>query len=168
MNAARSGMGVAQILRILLLLVLLGLAGWLIFTIRGTLLPFAIAFILSYVLMPLVDGMESRGLNRLVAVVIIYACTLAVFVLLFRLVVPILLSGLDDMKNRIVGEKGLWTCAVANLADEPILFDRCESTDPDFSLVSPGLPFVLPPHGRDTLTVAFTPGTGSSQRADMV
>ncbi len=86
MNASRSGMGVAQILRIVLLLVVIVLAVWLVYTIRSTLLPFGIAFVLSYLLTPLVDHMEARGLNRMVGVLIIYAATVAVFVMLFILV----------------------------------------------------------------------------------
>ena len=79
MDERRTGMSVAQILRMVLLLIFLAVAGWLLYTIRGTLFPFAVAFILSYVLMPLVDRMEARGLNRMIGVLVIYASTLATF-----------------------------------------------------------------------------------------
>ena len=60
-----SGMGTAQILRIVIFLSLIVVAAWLLYTIRGTLAPFFLAFVLSYLLMPLVDFLESHRLNRL-------------------------------------------------------------------------------------------------------
>ncbi len=167
MNTARSGMGMAQILRIVLLLVFLVVAGWLVYTIRGTLLPFGIAFVLSYVLMPLVDRMESRGLNRMVGVLVIYASTVAVFVFLFITFVPVLVAGLSDMKDRIMGEMVVMPCVVVNRGDEPILFDRfqIDSPDSDFTLVSPALPLELPPGKQDTLMVQFKPSSKSLQTA---
>ena len=154
----RTGMSVAQILRMVLLLIFLAVAGWLLYTIRGTLFPFAVAFILSYVLMPLVDRMEARGLNRMIGVLVIYASTLATFVALFILVVPILLKGLDDMKDGIVGERSTWSCVILNRNSAPIKFDRVsvESSDPQFVVVSPS-DKEIPPGVQDTLLVEFRP-----------
>lgn len=126
MNAAHTGMSVTQILRIVILLLILVCAGWLIYTIRGTLLPFGVAFVLSYVLTPLVDRMEARGINRMVGVLIIYASTLVVFVFIFMTLIPIFLGGLVDMKNRIVGQRVLWTCVVENRGYDTIRFDGFE------------------------------------------
>ena len=160
MEERRTGMSVAQILRMVLLLIFLAVAGWLLYTIRGTLFPFAVAFIISYVLMPLVDRMEARGLNRMIGVLVIYASTLGTFVALFILVVPILLKGLDDMKDRIVGETSTWSCVILNRNNAPIKFDRVsvKSSDPQFVVVTPP-DKEIPPGVQDTLLVEFMPGS---------
>ena len=159
MNAAQAGMSVTQILRIVVLLVILVFAGWLIYTIRGTLLPFGVAFVLSYVLMPLVDRMEARGINRMVGVLIIYASTLVVFALIFMTLVPVFVRGLVDMKNRIVGERVLWTCVVENRGYETVRFEGFESTDPAYRVWAPSLPLDIAPQGADTLRIQFEPTT---------
>ena len=155
MNSPRAGMGVPQILRIILMLILLALVAWLIYTIRQTLLPFGIAFVLSYILTPLVDRLEAKGLNRILGVAVIYAAMIAVIVLLSRTFVPILVSGVSNMKVRILGEKAVWPCVVVNQSEEGVRLTRVESTHPDFDV--PGLPMVLGPGNADTLTIEFDP-----------
>ena len=43
-----------------------------VYAIRGMLAPFGIAFVLAYVLSPLVDQMEGRGLNRTFGILLIF------------------------------------------------------------------------------------------------
>ncbi|MDP6777848.1 MAG: AI-2E family transporter [Candidatus Latescibacteria bacterium] len=159
MNAAQTGMSVTQILRIVVLLLILVFAGWLIYTIRGTLLPFGVAFVLSYVLMPLVDRMEARGINRMVGVLIIYASTLVVFVLIFMTLVPVFVRGLVDMKNRIVGQRVTWTCVVQNRGYDTVRFDRFDSTDPSYRVWAPSLPLEIAPQESDTLRIHYEPAS---------
>jgi predicted PurR-regulated permease PerM len=161
MNSPKAGMGVPQILRIILMMILLALAGWLIYTIRQTLLPFGIAFVLSYILTPLVDRLEARGLNRMLGVVVIYAGLIAVIVLMSRTFVPIMVSGVSNMKVRIMGEKAVWDCAVVNRGQESVRIIRVESTHPDFDV--PGLPQVLEPGDTDTLTIEFDPSASDAR-----
>ena len=137
------------------MLILLALVAWLIYTIRQTLLPFGIAFVLSYILTPLVDRLEAKGLNRILGVAVIYAAMIAVIVLLSRTFVPILVSGVSNMKVRILGEKAVWPCVVVNQSEEGVRLTRVESTHPDFDV--PGLPMVLGPGNADTLTIEFDP-----------
>ena len=168
MDTARTGMSATQILRIVLLLVIIVLAVWLVYTIRGTLLPFGVAFVLSYVLTPLVDHMESRGLNRMAGVLVIYASTLAVLIAVFILIVPVLAQGVIDMKDRFVGERAMWPCVVVNQGERPIHLERTESSNPEaFSLLSPSLPVELLPGARDTLEVYFTPSDLSPQGGEL-
>jgi predicted PurR-regulated permease PerM len=58
--------------------VLLGIVGiigglWFIYAVRGILAPFILAFILAYVMTPLVDRMEGRGLKRTASILLIFA-----------------------------------------------------------------------------------------------
>ena len=54
------GLTVSQFLRGILVAAILVIAGWVLYTIRGTLVPFGIAFVVSYLLMPVVDYLESQ------------------------------------------------------------------------------------------------------------
>lgn len=58
--------------------VLIGIVGliaglWFIYTVRGILAPFILAFILAYVMTPLIDRMEGRGLKRTASILLIFA-----------------------------------------------------------------------------------------------
>lgn len=57
---------------------------WFVYTVRGILAPFVLAFVFAYVLTPLVDRMEGRGLKRTPSILIIF---LLVFTSLAFLVV---------------------------------------------------------------------------------
>lgn len=63
-----------------------GIAGavlglWFLYTVRGILAPFVLAFVLAYVLTPLVDRLEGRGLQRTWSILLIFAVTLSGLVL---------------------------------------------------------------------------------------
>ena len=64
---------------IVLISIVLGL--WFVYTGRGGLAPFALAFILAYVLTPLVDRMEGRGLNRTSSILLIFLGVFTVLIL---------------------------------------------------------------------------------------
>jgi len=53
---------IGQRLRILLGIIGIVAGLWFIYAVRGILAPFILAFILAYVMTPLVDRMEGRGL----------------------------------------------------------------------------------------------------------
>ena len=149
-----SGMGTAQILRIVIFLSLIVVAAWLLYTIRGTLAPFFLAFVLSYLLMPLVDFLESHRLNRLIAVVVVLITVFATVVVPLIVIAPMIARGAEDMFKRIVGEQGTWYCVVKNTGDTEVTVDRFESDLEDFKV--DGLPLKLAPGGQDTESAIFT------------
>ena len=113
MNEPSSGgLGTAQILRIVIFLGLIVVAVWLLYTIRSTLVPFFIAFVLSYFLMPVVDFLESHRLNRLIAVAVVLLAVFAVVVIPLIVVAPMIVRGTEDMVKSIIGEQGTWYCVV--------------------------------------------------------
>jgi predicted PurR-regulated permease PerM len=150
-------MGLLQVMRALMLLLGATFAAWLLYTIRDTLFPFSIAFFLSYVLAPLVDRLEARGLNRILGVLVIYACAIGAFVLLMFLFVPVLMDGLQDMKRRVVGDVGDWACEVRNTGNDELILESFSSTLPEFVLADPSLPIALNPGEVDTLRFEFLP-----------
>jgi predicted PurR-regulated permease PerM len=183
MNEPSSGgMSTAQILRIVIFLGLIVVAVWLLYTIRGTLVPFFLAFVLSYFLMPVVDFLESYRLNRLIAVVVVLLAVFAIVVIPLIVVAPMVVRGAEDMVKSIIGEQGTWYCAVENTGDTVVTIDRFESELEDFKV--DGLPLELTPvggdmesaapqaspkvvGGRDTLRVVFSPQADESRQASL-
>ncbi|MDA0710887.1 MAG: AI-2E family transporter, partial [bacterium] len=156
MNESRSGgMTIAQVVRIVLFVLAISVLVWLVYTIRGTLLPFGIAFVLSYLLMPLVDYLESHRINRLTAAIGVMITVFAMVGFPLFMVVPTLVSGTQDLVARMVGERGTWSCIVENVGPVPVTLDRYESNLEDFDIR--GLPRELDPGERDTLIVGFSP-----------
>ena len=183
MNEPSSGgLGTAQILRIVIFLGLIVVMIWLLYTIRSTLVPFFIAFVLSYFLMPVVDFLESHRLNRLVAVVVVLLAVFAIVVILLIVVAPMIVRGTEDMVKSIIGEQGTWYCVVENTGDDVVKIDRFESELEDFKV--DGLPLELTPGGgdaesvapqanpkvvggRDTLRVVFSPQADELRQASL-
>ncbi len=181
MNEPSSGgMSTAQILRIVIFLGLIVVMLWLLYTIRGTLVPFFIAFVLSYFLMPAVDFLESHRLNRLIAVVVVLLAVFAIVVIPLIVVAPVIVRGTEDMVKSIIGEQGTWYCVVENTGDTVVTIDRFESELEDFKV--DGLPLELTPGGgdaesaapqtspkmvggRDTLRVVFSPQVPEPRQA---
>ena len=155
MNEPSSGgMGTAQILRIVIFLGLIAVMIWLLYTIRSTLAPFFIAFVLSYLLMPLVDLLESYRINRLVAVVVVLITVFAIVFIPLIVVAPVIVRSTEDMVERIIGEQGTWYCVVENTGDAVVTIDRFESELEDFKV--DGLPLKLAPGGRDVESAVFS------------
>ena len=71
----------AQRLKTTLVITAIVVGAWFIFSIRGILSPFVIAFVLAYVMTPLVDRMEGRGLNRTWSIIFIFVLTLTLLAL---------------------------------------------------------------------------------------
>ena len=154
MNEPSSGgLGNAQILRIVIFLSLIVVAAWLLYTIRSTLAPFFIAFVLSYLLMPLVDLLESYRLNRLVAAAVVLVSVFAIVFIPLIVVAPVIVRSTEDMVKHIVGEQGIWFCVVENTGDAVVTIDRFESELEDFKV--DGLPLRLVPDGRDAESSIF-------------
>ena len=183
MNESSSGgLGTAQILRIVIFLSLIVVMIWLLYTIRSTLVPFFVAFVLSYFLMPVVDFLESHRLNRLIAVVVVLLAVFAIVVIPLIVVAPMIVRGTEDMVKSIIGEQGTWYCVVENTGDDVVMIDRFESELEDFKV--DGLPLKLTPGGgdaesaapqanpkvvggRDTLRVVFSPQADELRQASL-
>jgi len=62
--------------RLIGLIILVGLVGWLVYEVRDVLIPFALAVIVAYILDPLVDALERRKVPRPLAIVILTLCVI--------------------------------------------------------------------------------------------
>jgi predicted PurR-regulated permease PerM len=84
-------------------LVLAGLLllGWLIYLLAPILTPFLIAALLAYLGDPLVDRLESLGLPRTLAVVVVFAGLLVVLAAVITLLVPVVGAQIEALANAI-------------------------------------------------------------------
>ena len=58
-------------------LVAVAVLGWFLYEIRGILTPFVFAFVLAYILYPIVDWMERRGLGRVWSTLLVFSIVFA-------------------------------------------------------------------------------------------
>ena len=119
-------------------LVAVAVAGWFLYEIRGILTPFVLAFVLAYVLYPIIDWMERKGLGRVWS-------TLFVFSLVFAGL------GLGAFKigDKLTGETVDRVFTIANIGDKPLIV-RGIAWEED----SPDQPFVLREEHRWPLEIA--------------
>jgi predicted PurR-regulated permease PerM len=82
-----------------------GLVGLIVFlaVFSPILLPFVAGMALAYLLDPLADWFERRGLSRLAATLIILAFSLVIFVVALLLLVPALIDQLAKLVDRLPG-----------------------------------------------------------------
>ena len=156
MEEPRGDISVSQFLRAVLIAgVLLG-GAWVIYTIRGTLLPFGLAFVLSYILVPVVDYMESHRINRMASVAVVLISMLGLFILAVATFIPVLITGMGDMKTQILGDRPVWDCVIANRGWDEVTFSEVDATPP--FLVEEGVvPLKLAPGAQDTISIEFAP-----------
>ena len=58
-------------------LVAAAVVGWFLYEIRGILAPFVFAFVLAYILYPIIDWMERRGLGRVWSTLLVFTIVFA-------------------------------------------------------------------------------------------
>ena len=127
-------------IKIAISLVAVAVAGWFLYEIRGILAPFVLAFVLAYVLYPIIDWMERRGLGRAWS-------TLLVFSLVFAGL------GLGALKvgDKLAGETVDRVFTIANTSDKPLIVQGMDWEDD-----SREQPFVLRDDHRWPLAIAPT------------
>ena len=146
---------------------------WIVYTLQGILAPFVLAFVLSYVLTPLVDRMEGRGLGRTWSILVI-----------FLIAFSFLVIGLFTLGNKLVNEMVHLTeefLRKESVEKRIVLFNErggtpvviqgkwtWQSSGQPFSLISPKkLLFELQPGESDTLKFQFAPADVKSHSGRM-
>jgi predicted PurR-regulated permease PerM len=84
-----------------LILVVTITVGFLVYLLAPVLTPFLVAALLSYLGDPLVDRMESRGLPRTAAVVVVFVLLLAVLGLVLLLLVPAVGQQIEVLASKL-------------------------------------------------------------------
>ncbi|MCF6370564.1 AI-2E family transporter [Rhizobium halophilum] len=70
---------------------------------RSILLPFVAGMALAYFLDPVADWLERRGLSRMMATVVILVCFVLVFALSLMILIPVIVSQLNDFARALPG-----------------------------------------------------------------
>lgn len=136
---------------------------WIIYSLQGILAPFVLAFVLSYVLTPLVDRMEGRGVGRTWSILIIFLIAISGVALgLFTLGSKLkqeLGQLIEEFMRKESVERGI---VISNAKDGvPVVINGTlwQSAGSPFSTISgDDLHFELVPGKTDTLRFRFAPG----------
>lgn len=149
--------------------VCLALAGaWFVYTVRGILAPFILAFIFAYVLTPLVDRMEARGVKRTPSILLI-------FLLAFSMLAVLVITAGQTMTGQMIElssdflrqESRDVTLTVENLSERRVyqvsLSTVGEGENNPFEVVEPadGV-LILQPAAVDTVVLRFAPASNDS------
>lgn len=124
--------------KVVLSLVAIVVGGWFVYEIRGILTPFVLAFILAYVLYPIIDWMERRGLGRAWSTLLV-----------FSLVFAGLGLGAFKVGDKLAGETVDRVFTIANTGDQPLIIHGMVWEDD-----SRDQPFVLREEHRWPLEIA--------------
>jgi predicted PurR-regulated permease PerM len=79
------------------------LLGWLVYLLAPILTPFLIAALLAYLGDPLVDRLETLGLPRTLAVVVVFAGLLVLFAAVITLLVPVVGAQIKALADAVPG-----------------------------------------------------------------
>ena len=86
-------------------LVILGavflLGAYLLYLVRGAMLPFVIALILAYVLNPLIVFLEDYQFSRTSALIVVYIIGICVLLVVFIYGIPIIVRELNDLGRAV-------------------------------------------------------------------
>ncbi len=152
----------ARLVKVLLGLVVLVGVGWFLYAIREILVPFILAFILSYVLNPLVDHMEGRGMSRGGSIALIFVGLIALGVVGFFTVGKRLTDQVMDITEQFLRQESVVKeFSIANTGEESISVDvvwKRMRPGKRFALVDPpDFPMELAPGSRQVLQIRFSP-----------
>ena len=156
--------------------VVLGIAAflgacWFLYFIRSILAPFVLAFFVSYILTPLVDRMEGRGLNRTLSILLVYLVAVGAMVFGGVEVAQRLQLDSGELKDRFIPRETVeQQISVYNSRNQFVsLYGDWEggvSQDSVFALVEPhDWPLELPPGDQKSLRLRFAPQNAAVAQA---
>jgi predicted PurR-regulated permease PerM len=145
---------------------------WIIYSLQGILAPFVLAFVLSYVLTPLVDRMEGRGVGRTWSILIIFLVAISGVALGLFTLGSKLKQELGQLIEEFMREESVVRGIVISNAKDgvPVVINGTlwQSSGSPFSTISgDDLHFELVPGKTDTLRFRFAPGDVNSHSGRM-
>lgn len=115
---------VGRFLHLVLMLAILAIVGWLLFTLRAVLVPFLIALLLAYLLEPGVQRVQKLVKNRTAAVSITLLALVLVITGLFMLLVPMITHEAQHFARLMSEELPAWE---QQLQDQPLFQEALRS-----------------------------------------
>jgi len=152
----------AQRLRIAAGIVAAAACLWVLYMVRGILVPFVLAFVLAYVLTPLVDRLEGRGMQRTWSILLIFAITFSGLVLGLVTLGKTLTEEMVDLSVEFLRQESVSEMVVlTNTTDEPITITTAwvpPSADQVFTVTEPDdVPFTVPAGAELELYLTYAP-----------
>ncbi|NKB70876.1 MAG: AI-2E family transporter [Candidatus Latescibacteria bacterium] len=146
---------------------------WFLYFIRGILAPFVLAFIVAYVLTPLVDRMEGRGLNRTLSIVLVYLVVAGGMVFGGMELTQRLHLDSGELRDQFIPRE--WVDKQVSIYNARTSFvnlygewEEAGGRDSTFVLVQPEQwPLELPPGGQKRITLRFAPANPASAQAGL-
>ncbi|HDY85454.1 hypothetical protein LCGC14_1122670 [marine sediment metagenome] len=84
-----------------LAVIVLVIAGWLLYALSPVLMPFLVSALLAYLADPIVDKLETKKLSRTVSVCIVFAVLLFMVLLLLLVVLPLLSNQISSLVKSV-------------------------------------------------------------------
>ncbi len=78
-----------------------GLILWLVYSARGVLYPFVIAFFIAYLFDPVADFLESKGMSRNLAVILVFSVGVILLLTLLLFLAPLVISQIESLTTSI-------------------------------------------------------------------
>ncbi len=76
-------------------------AGWLFYSARTVLFPFCAAFIIAYMLDPVIDRMEEFKVNRSLAILFLFSIIAAIFFAIISIIGPMVIEQIDTLARNL-------------------------------------------------------------------
>ncbi|MBU0951475.1 MAG: AI-2E family transporter [Elusimicrobia bacterium] len=83
------------------LLLVIGIIVWFVYAINSILMPFVLSAVLAYLLSPLVNFFETKGLKRIVSALILYSIFLIVFIGSCIILIPQIFKEVSILSNNL-------------------------------------------------------------------
>lgn len=99
-------------------LIIIGIIIWFLYIVRNILMPFIISAILAYLLFPIVKLLQSRGMKRIVAVILMYLFFVLIFIGGISLLVPQIVKEVDNLRQNLPGYVNRVKTFALNLQDK--------------------------------------------------
>ena len=161
MNQEKTSFLGKQIKIILGIAVLVGLV-WFILAIKGMLAPFVLAFLMAYVLAPLVDRMEGRGLNRTGGILLVFLLVFSGLTILVVMAGGKIADEIIELSDNFLKEEMVEReLVLTNQGNKPLSLEvswENGSDDQPFSIVEPtDGRFEIDPGLQEVVKLRFAP-----------
>ena len=144
---------------------------WFVVVVREVLYPFALAFVLAYVLAPLVDRMEGRGINRTLSILMVFVAVFGVLIIgAFKAGTKLTAEMLELSEQFLVQESVDRELTLTNLGAETVEINAAwQGVDPDqpaFAVREGPYPLLtLQPGEQQALRLRFEPANARPDSA---
>jgi len=97
--------------------------------------------------------------NRMAGTAVVLVSIIGLFVISIATFVPVLVTGMGDMKDSIIGRRPTWSCVILNRGWDVVRFTGAETSNANFVIDLEGFPIELAPGEQDTISIEYVPSS---------